>query len=458
MKAGINILTLCTVVVASLFCHKSLAQVTLDANGPGQTYELINSKLSPGNTAVETPDQCASHPSFGRHIAEVWDATLNKFVFEFYIHVPTSFPVGASTADNDRCLSFDRQRVEIKTYEPSPANLKGTVGETVNYKWQFRLPTGFQPSPNFTHIHQIKAVGGDDGDPVFTLTVRAGSPNVLQLLHVLDSNTSQNQLAIANLSAFAGTWVEVTESMLVGANGNYSINIKRVIDGVSLLSYSTSNILTIRSSNSFIRPKWGIYRSLNNYAFLRDDSIRLAAISIQEGVLPVTLKKFNAFVKENKTNVEWEVENELNFKQYEVEYSSNGNDYKTMGVVKAEHKTNYYFSFDSNEKKYFVRVKLVDKDGKFSYSNVHQLSNATTTASIKIYPNPVKDCVIAKLNKDVELNSYIKLMSADGRLIKQIEVRNAETKISTVDFFKGMYVLLYIENGVVVSSNKIIIK
>ena len=145
----------------------SNAQSILNADGPGNTYELINSILAPGAVAMETPDQCTSHPAFGRHIAEVWDATLNQYVFEFYIHVPSTTPVTATTADNDRCVAFDRQRVEIKTYEASPDSLKGTIGETVNYKWRFRLPIGFQPSTNFTHIHQVKTVGGDDGDPLF---------------------------------------------------------------------------------------------------------------------------------------------------------------------------------------------------------------------------------------------------------------------------------------------------
>jgi hypothetical protein len=147
------------------------AQVTLNANGPGSTYELINSVLAPGYNAVEDPD--ASHTVFGRHIAEVFDATLNKNVFEFYSHV---------TPDDDpQTGSPDRQRVEIKTYNQSPANLIGTTGETVTYKWYFRVPTGYQPSTTFTHLHQIKPVDGDDGDPLFTLTPRKGTPNKMEL-------------------------------------------------------------------------------------------------------------------------------------------------------------------------------------------------------------------------------------------------------------------------------------
>ena len=244
------------------------AQVSLSAEGKGKTYELINSRLSPGHEAVEASDQCASHPEFGRHIAEKWDSSLNKYVFEFYAHV---------TPDNDRCEKFDRQRVEIKTYESSPANLKGTLGESITYQWKFKLPAGFQPSSSFTHLHQVKAVGGNDGMPIFTLTARKGKPNQLLLIH--DNTNTVAKLALSKLEA---QWVEITEKITVGATGTYSLSIKRISDGVELLTYSNPSIMTIRADNKFIRPKWGIYRSLLSPSDLRDEAVRFADFLISE--------------------------------------------------------------------------------------------------------------------------------------------------------------------------------
>ncbi len=244
-------------------CH---SQVVLKADGPGNTYELINSVLSPGNEAVENPE--CIHGAFGRHIAEVWDDDLKENVFEFYSHV---------SPDNDRCEKLDRQRVEIKTYEPSPDNLKGTLGETVTYNWKFKLPKGFQPSTNFTHLHQIKAVGGSQDLPLFTLTARKGKINQLIVIH-----NNVTTLASANLSDFEGVWVEITEKIKIGANGTYSISIKKVNNGKELLAFSTDNIMTIRPDNDFIRPKWGIYRSLKKAEDLRDEAVRFNNFSIKE--------------------------------------------------------------------------------------------------------------------------------------------------------------------------------
>ena len=282
--------TLIIVLLFFLSTFLAQAQTILNAdNTPNNTYELINSILAPGGTAIETPDQTPDglHTAFGRHIAEVFDADLNKNVFEFYAHV---------TPDNDVTGGLDRQRVEMKTYAASPDNLKGILGETVTYKWRFKVPVGFQPSSNFTHIHQVKAVDGDDSTPLFTLTPRYGTPNTLQLIYTKEANISTVTEAEVNLSLFEGIWVEALETIKIGTgtSGTYSITIKKVSDGTVLLSYSNNAIQTIRTAatdpaitgkvdNSFIRPKWGIYRSLLDSGKLRDESLRIADVLIAEG-------------------------------------------------------------------------------------------------------------------------------------------------------------------------------
>lgn len=254
----------------------SYSQVILNANGPGNTYELITSVFAPGNgvNAVEAPD--LYHPwASGLHIAEVFDTELNKYVFEFYSHaLLDNEPVDPSLTD--------RQRVEIKTYAASPDNLKGTLGENCIYKWKFKLPTGFQPSANFTHLHQIKAVDGDDSSPIFTLTPRLGTPNKLELIYVASATSGTEKLSIVDLLPFEGIWIDVEEKINIESSGTYSITLKKHSDGSVLMSYSNSNITTIRPDNSFIRPKWGIYRSLNDITNLRDEAVRFSDFSIQE--------------------------------------------------------------------------------------------------------------------------------------------------------------------------------
>jgi Fibronectin type III domain len=260
-------------VLAWLGSSPLWAQTYPTADGQTDTYTLINGVLAPGANATETPD--CSHPAFGPHITQAADTELGKAAFIFHIHV---------TPDNDRCVAFDRQRNEIKTYGPSPDYLKGFFGDTVTYRWRFRLDAGFQPSPNFTHVHQIKAGDGTNADaPIFTLTPRSGSPDKLELIHV-DSAGVTTKVQIVDLAGFKGQWVEAYEKVTYTDPGAYSIEIRRLSDGALLLSYANAAIETWRTGGTtFVRPKWGIYRSLNSSSYLRDEQVRFDRFCLAKG-------------------------------------------------------------------------------------------------------------------------------------------------------------------------------
>jgi len=49
-----------------------------------------------------------------------------------------------------------------------------------------------------------------------------------------------------------------------------------------LFSYSNSNIRTWKTDADFLRPKWGIYRSLKDADNLRDEAVLFADFSIKE--------------------------------------------------------------------------------------------------------------------------------------------------------------------------------
>ncbi len=265
MKRVLLIILFCIFVQYCVF-----SQVILNADGPGETYELISSLLAPGNDAVEVPD--CGHLEFGRHIDELFDTELNKYVFRFIIH---------KTPDSDRCINFDRQRNEIKTYDKSPDNLLGTQNEKVEYKWKFKLDTAFQASSAFTHLHQLKAVGGpEESMPLITLTARKGDPDQFELRYA--ETTNQVTLTKVDLTPFKGAWVEVTETILYKENGTYSITIKKVEDGTPLLEYTNNSLRTWKTDAEFIRPKWGIYRSLTDNDNLRDEVLYFSDFSIEE--------------------------------------------------------------------------------------------------------------------------------------------------------------------------------
>lgn len=259
--------TLRNALVATLTLASPLAfaGVTLTADGQTDTYTLIKSRL---NSEIEVPD-CA-HPAYGPHIRQEFDSALGKPAFAFFVHV---------TPDNDRCMKSDRERNEIKVDAKSPASLRTVQGENMTYRWKFKLDSGFQASPYFTHLHQIKPVGGDDDMPLISFIARK---DAFELSHYNAANTHK-VLKSAPLAAFRGEWVEVVETLTAGRPGKYGVTVKRLRDGATLLAYSSGSIDMWRSGNTYLRPKWGIYRSLKDKSYLRDEKVLYDAFCIAKG-------------------------------------------------------------------------------------------------------------------------------------------------------------------------------
>ena len=86
-----------------------------------------------------------------------------------------------------------------------------------------------------------------------TLTTRAGSPDQIQLIY--QDGTVKTH---ADLSPFLNTWVVATETVKVSTSGTYSIVIKTLSGGQTLLSYSNSNInmFPTQTGTGFTKPSF----------------------------------------------------------------------------------------------------------------------------------------------------------------------------------------------------------
>ncbi len=335
--------------VTCMISHQAKLQTILSADGEGQTYELINSVLAPDGDVIETPD--CSHEDFGRHITEQFDDELDKFVFNFVLHVDE---------DDDRCINFDRQRNEIKTYGNSPDHLLGVLEERVIYTWKFQLEEDFQPSSAFTHLHQLKAVGGsEDAMPLITLTARKGSPDNLELRYA--ESLTQVTLVKFPLSEFRGRWVEVVEEVVYGddLDGQYEVNITAIDNGESLFSYSSDAIRMWKTNASFIRPKWGIYRSLNDSQNLKDESVLYADFTIEEvNTNPLSV------ANEQTVSIPTVIEDALHFDVQTLSRYSLAEIYTLGGRLVKQKKLDEYVDVSSLSKGLYILILRGDRQGE----------------------------------------------------------------------------------------------
>jgi hypothetical protein len=222
----------------------------------------------------------------GVHCVVEMDSWLNKHVFRFDVHI---HPV----IDGDRCSSgtVDRQRNEMKsiTNNTTWAKVQGNWDEWQVLEWKFKIPKGFQPTSSFCHIHQLKAQDGQyNGAPIITITPRANSNGTnkrMQLIHSVDGDNTGKGTIVDNvpLADFEDEWVQVRQEVHYLHNGYYSCTITRIRDGKVLVDFKDSNIDMWRKGSSYVRSKYGIYRSLSG-GNLKNDPVGQSPLLKNESV------------------------------------------------------------------------------------------------------------------------------------------------------------------------------
>ena len=89
----------------------------------------------------------------------------------------------------------------------------------------------------------------------------------------------------------------------------------------------------------------------------------------------------------------------------------------------------------------YFRIKQVDLDGKFSYSQVKNIRSSTNTVSSKsnvvIYPNPVRD--VMNITNLESSNYTARIVDMGGRVIKSFVMRNGQNQIDVADLKSGIY-------------------
>ena len=224
------------------------------ADGPGDTYALLQRAFN-----TEVPDCGHMQP----HITEEMDADLGKPVFVFHAHVGQ---------DDDRCGKTDRQRTEIRG---KGEGVQGTLGSTLYYRWKMKLPAGFQVSPSFTHLMQIKAYGNGHGSGAPIMTLAGRSPGDFGIDGRIGKRVS------TPLSKLINEWVLIDLKIFHSNSGTVSLVVRRLRDKEVLINY-TGTADMYDDGAEYGAPKFGIYRSLNNRGSLRDEQVRFADFCVSK--------------------------------------------------------------------------------------------------------------------------------------------------------------------------------
>jgi hypothetical protein len=172
------------------------------------------------------------------------------------------------------------------------------------------------------------------------------------------------------------------------------------------------------------------------------DDVRMNITSV---VLPVKLVSFDAQKNNTAALLQWTTANEINFDRFEIESCANGiNKFITTGTVMANNSVKYFFTdvnaFAKSTLVYY-RLKLIDKNGSFSYSNIVAV-NFNDKLPVIIRPAVVKrgEPVLITTTGTVNSNYTITLLNSNGQLIESRKtVQGSVTVLPTNSLVAGIY-------------------
>jgi Secretion system C-terminal sorting domain len=182
----------------------------------------------------------------------------------------------------------------------------------------------------------------------------------------------------------------------------------------------------------------------SNLSNLALNELTLAGLS---SPLPVQFTFVNAVCTNNAVTINWQTATEVNSRVFEIQTSTNGNNWQVAGTVPAAGNSttlrNYSFIITNAIANSQYRIVEYDLDGRFIISATLR-PNCTASELFTVHPNPVLGAAAVTINLNTATTMSLKLYDAKGALVKTMQ-RNLLRGINRVELdMKGLAAGLYI--------------
>ncbi len=235
------------------------------------------------------------------------------------------------------------------------------------------------------------------------------------------------------------------------SGGNVNIYAQRVLtdgsdswntNGVAIsINGSNQNWPMVVRSGDRLVIAWRDSRTANNAEIY-------ASQVFSNGLLPVDILELTARPNGKNVLVEWTSKNESVLSHFEIERSTDGNSFNTAGKVSARNTAGTFrYSFEDlkpSAGNNFYRIKSVDIDGSFAYSNVARVSMIKISENkLLLYPNPAFTSVNIQMNNIPNGQYAVKIIDMQGKVILTQNVAiinsNQNVQIPVTRIAGGLY-------------------
>lgn len=138
--------------------------------------------------------------------------------------------------------------------------------------------------------------------------------------------------------------------------------------------------------------------------------------------LPIELLMFDATVKSQVVLCTWKTASETNNDYFIIERSTDGKHFQTTGIVDGAGTSTEIHSYSFPDKEPFnglsyYRLKQVDFDGAFSYSEIIAVKIKAENGDIQISPNPANDVLQYNFELDQPARGIVQVLDVLGNVV-----------------------------------------
>lgn len=326
--------------------------------------------------------------------------------------------------------------------------VSGTVATPVVFKWTMTGGVFNQVPEIITLSDSPSALGTASVGPLpsgeFWLNANGINPRKYQangtLIGVVPGSVvATGSNAIRHLGQVGNNEYAVTFAYGAGNNNARVIEVPLGVPEDATLFFATPSLGSLANANGTGDVDFQINPDFTANIYVLTTNNGLGAYRSSDGV-PVELSTFAANVVDRNVNLTWRTESETNSRGFEVERSSANQSWSQIGFVKSAGNSvtsqNYsYIDSRLETGSYSYRLKMVDLDGSFTYSNVVEVEIGTpaTFSLSQNYPNPFNPATRIEYQVPFNANVKIELYSITGEKVATLVNSDLSAGFYTMD-------------------------
>jgi hypothetical protein len=160
--------------------------------------------------------------------------------------------------------------------------------------------------------------------------------------------------------------------------------------------------------------------------------------------LPIKLLSFSASLQNTNTaKLQWQIATAEEDSKYELQRSADG---RNFSIINLQTGTSSLTQFNYTDNglpngSYYYRLKMIDKDGKVTYSNMAVIKVGSKEQLFSAYPNPVKKGESLQINLQNITAIKIEIINTVGQVVYSNNAKITGSTGLPVSFASGQYIL-----------------